>query len=271
MKHVFALLILTCCSAWLTAQEEIEIPIYATFSDTYDESIYGEIGAVYNLITLRDDLISPGVYSGSGFSIPANISYENDKWHYGIMGEIGAGWLSSSLHDNPPAFSDGLNYKLIHFRVNGVLYGERRIKQSPHCLGGSFGVLRTKSRFLKPDKTASLAPFIQNIKVRDLVFTSNMSYTYMRNVFERPLHINVQFPVMNMQRSFKRRPWNFGSVNNYLHPSINIKYSLNKPEWPLLNYRLFYNWDITHSNRNNGDGYQQLAAVHALGVVITFY
>jgi len=141
VKHVSVILILLICSSiCLMAQEQTEVQVFNNTSNTeYD--LYFPMGIGYNLITLKDDFISPNVYSGSGFYISLGSLAENETGQWIGEGDIHTGWLKPELTQHPTIadtsqFEQILKHKLNYLRANFLINGRKQLKQSPHSLGG---------------------------------------------------------------------------------------------------------------------------------------
>jgi len=274
MKHIFRILILLICScAWLRVQGQIEAPKSDNLSNT-EHILYFPVGVGYNLITLKDDFISPNVYSGSGFYISLGSSAERKPDQWIAEGDVRAGWLKPESDQNPtmantPQFEEIAKHKLSYLRANFLINGDMQLKQSSHFLGGGIGVTYMRAKLFRPDKNASFYSLLENISSRDFVLVGNVSYTYKRRVFKRPLHVNIRLPLVHLQR-FQRKVWTFGSLNNYLQPAVNIGFVLNEYDEDFTNYQLFYNWQMTQSGKKEGVGYQHLSAINSIGLLIKF-
>lgn len=260
-----------CSSICLTAQEQTAVQVFNNTSNT-EEYLYFPVGVGYNLITLKDDFISPNVYSGSGFYISLGLSDENETRQWIVEGELHTGWLAPELNQHltiadTSQFESIFKNKVNYLRANLLINGRKQLKQSPHSLGGGIGITFIRTKFFRPDETISIYPFIKDARFRNLALVGNVSYTYKREIFERPLHINIRLPFVNLQR-FHKKIWTFGSFNSYLQPNIDIGFMLNKPDEYSTGYELFYNWQLTHSNENRGIGYQHLSAINAIGLLI---
>jgi len=272
VRHISVILVLLIYSSiCLKAQEQTEVQV---FSDTSNTEYVGYIsmGTGYNLITLKDDFISPNVYSGSGFSLSLALSLGTKTAQWAAEGDIRTGWLAPELNQNltvadTSQFEQILKNKLNYLRANFLINTRKQLKHSPHSLGGGMGITFIRTKFFRPDKTTSLYPFIEDARFRNLALVGNVSYTYKREIFERPFHLNIHLPLVNLQR-FQKKIWTFGSFNSYLQPSIDIGFMLNKPDKYSINYQLFYNWQLTNANENRGIGYQHLSAINTIGLLI---
>jgi len=242
--------------------------------NTLDNILYFRTGLGYNLITLKDELISPDVYTGSGFYIPLAIKDESKYWKVGMHWNMHLGWLRPTLAESTdaPQLVEELRYGKRYFHHHFLLYMQRRIKESGHSLGGSTQIFATRVNSLKQRASPDLQSFFKDTRSRDKGLSVDISYTYAAKLFKRPLNINLDFPIVHLQKTSARKKWTFGGPSNVLRPNVNIDLAINTlhNEFNYTTWRLFYDWKMTYNDRNGGTYYQQLSGINTIGILVDF-
>jgi len=243
-----------------------------------DDIVYFRTGLGYNLITLKDELISPDVYSGSGLYLPTALKVEWKYLRAGSHLNMHLGWLSPTLNESTyaladlPEFTEGLKYEKRYLHTHFLIYVQRRIKESRHFLGGSTQVFINSVKALKQIESSHLKPFFDDLRTEDIGFSADISYTYATQLFKRPLNINVSLPVIYLQKTPIRKQWNFAGPNNILRPNLNIDLAVNAlyNEFNYTTWRLFYDWKMTYNDRKGGTHYQQFSGINTVGILVDF-
>lgn len=277
MKYFIKISILFFCfTTILEAQENLPD---STSPTDIDAIAYIRVGLGYNLITLKDELISPDVYSGGGLSLPMAMKGEWKYFRGGSHLNMHLGWLSPTLTESTytfadaPGFAEGLKYGKRHFHINFLIYVQRRIKESRHLLGGSTQVFANYVNSLKQIESSHLQPFFEDARTRDKGFSMDISYTYATQLFKRPLNINVNLPIVHLQKASASKTWTFDSPNSIFRPNLNVDFVIKsyKDKYSgFRTWRLFYDWKMTYNDRNSGTYYQQFSGINTLGILLDF-
>lgn len=223
-------------------------------------------GLGINHVMLRDELATAMTYSGIGgyFSL-IDCELWSETGHYNFLL---LGWRTTKIK---PRFSENvstnpiLNHTLSHGEFNFLkLNAEARIKNSPHYLGGVFGmnILFLESPVTREEEIGSL------YQVYDTMLPLGISYIYDKKILGLPININFSIPIVYYR--ITERENNFGSLNNYFSPTAKVTLYASRQKDVPRRWEISYVWNYTNMNRASALSYNHRRLTNGLNLTLGF-